>query len=369
MRIAVDARGAENPSGIAVATGSLLRGLTELASGHQFLIIGNAVPDRLPPNCEALITKHRLTDHPWGDIWFHFTLPGLLERWGAEVFWGPGFLVPITGRGFRKVVTFHDLSFEKKISSFPFATRIYFQTLFRRSAVRADKIIAVSDFTKNEIGKYYGRPCEEKTKVILNGYDPHFDKPVLEERARAARALHPYPYILAVGNLEPRKNLSRLIEAFQILKQEENIPHRLVLIGQKAWLFKSIFDDARATGLEDQIIFTGYISNSELAERYQAADLFVFPSLYEGFGLPVLEAMASGIPVVASNLASIPEIAGDAARFIDPLDARQMASTILEVIRSPELRRKLAEMGRRRCRDFSWGRSAEALLRELTECG
>jgi glycosyltransferase involved in cell wall biosynthesis len=372
MRIAIDARGAQNPSGIGIATESLIRSLLRIDSKHEYILIRNSDSgsEGLPGNVRRHVTRNRLTDHPVADAWFHLVLPSLLRKWSVDLFWGPGYLVPLPKGPYRVISTFHDLSFEDTPSTFPLPTRLYFRTMYRKCAARADRIIAISDFTKSEIGKHYGAACEEKTRVIPNGYDETLaggedSKPP----DRPGTCSVPGPYILTVGNLEPRKNLPTLIEAFRILKLRMGIPHRLVVVGQKAWLSDSVFDCIRSSGMEGQIVLTGYVDRRELAALYRGAEVFAYPSKYEGFGLPVLEAMSCGVPVVAANASSIPEVAGDAALLTDPYDAAGMAEAIRDIIETPGLRKKLADGGRERCCRYSWGKSASALLSEIQACG
>jgi glycosyltransferase involved in cell wall biosynthesis len=166
------------------------------------------------------------------------------------------------------------------------------------------------------------------------------------------------PYILAVGNLQPRKNLLRLIEAFAQLITERRIPHQLVLAGKAKWRESDIHRTVRRLGIEDRIVFTGRVPDEDLACLLNGAELFVYPSLYEGFGLPVLEAMACGTPVVTSNCTSIPEVAGDAALLVDPYRVDELADAIHHVLSDESLRARLREKGLARSQMFSWRQTA-----------
>jgi glycosyltransferase involved in cell wall biosynthesis len=369
LKIAIDCRGAEKRSGVGVATDSMVRQLLGMDTRNEYLLIRNGKGEAVPPNCAILDTERQLTEHPRGDLWFHRELPSLLVNAGVDVFWGPGYLVPLGGKGFRRVVTFCDLSFHEKKSTFPILTRTYFRLVFRRAAMKADRILAISRFTKDEIGRVYGPECFAKTKVIHLDCDPAFRVPHLNTSAVRAKFGITRPYLLFVGNLEPRKNLNTLIEAFRSLKREHGLPHMLVIVGQKAWMYSGIFASILREGLEGDVLLTGYVEQAELPGLYAGADAFVYPSLYEGFGIPVLEAMAAGVPVVASDRASIPEIAGGAASLFDAEKPEMLCQALLKVLRDPGTRETLIERGRRRAQDFSWRRSAEELLGELQACG
>ena len=169
-------------------------------------------------------------------------------------------------------------------------------------------------------------------------------------------------YILFVGTIEPRKNVSRLLQAFDLLKGGYKLPHQLVLAGGKGWQDEQIFQTLQNTRFADDIVRTGYVSAEEKNALYQNASVFVFPSVYEGFGIPPLEAMTWGCPVVCANAASLPEVVGDAAELVDPMDESSIANGILRVLTDHEYAQQLIEKGRAQARKFSWDRSAEQLF-------
>ncbi len=223
---------------------------------------------------------------------------------------------------------------------------------------RSDLLIAVSENTKQDIINLLNVPSS-KIHVIYNGVTPMASKNKLEEVQQRFSFTH--PYILYVGNLEPRKNIERLVLAYAKLKKEINIPHQLVLAGQKGWLYDTIFQTVLSKGLQDDVIFTGYISESEKAALYTNASLFAYPSLYEGFGIPILEAMSAGIPVVCSNTSSMPEVAGEAALFVNPLDVDDIASGMFSLLSDEALRATKIALGKIQTTKFSWDKSAEDL--------
>jgi glycosyltransferase involved in cell wall biosynthesis len=220
----------------------------------------------------------------------------------------------------------------------------------------ADAVIAVSECTKRDAIRFYRIP-EEKITVIYEGVNPRF-RPASPEAIAAVRARYGLPerFILYVGTIEPRKNLTTLLEAFHHLLATYDL--RLVIVGKKGWLYERFFRRLRELGLENRVLFTGYVPDEDLPAIYSAADLFVFPSLYEGFGLPVLEAMACGTPVICSNTSSLPEVAGDAALLVDPTDARALTGAMEQVLTNERLWATLRAKGMERARGFTWEKAA-----------
>jgi glycosyltransferase involved in cell wall biosynthesis len=222
---------------------------------------------------------------------------------------------------------------------------------------RLDAIITVSQQSKDDIVRYL--PVDPQRVVVIPlaagaRYQP-------APRAQIERVLDRYripaPYILYVGSIEARKNLARLLEAYARLRRWSP-QWRLVVVGARKWKFSPVFDTVRRLGLEPHVQFTGYVADDDLPALYSGADLFVFPSVYEGFGLPVLEAMACGTPVVTSNSSSLPEVAGDAALLVDPLDVEAIASGMRAVLSDHALRAELRRRGLDRARQFTWERTA-----------
>jgi glycosyltransferase involved in cell wall biosynthesis len=217
-------------------------------------------------------------------------------------------------------------------------------------------VLAVSETTKRDIVELLKIPAE-KIVVTPLGVDDHFHPPTPGEAA-AFRAKHGIksPFILTVSTLEPRKNLPRLLEAFEKIK--EQIPHRLVIVGPEGWRTGALHDTIEWLDLGDRLQMTGFVPDDELPYWYAAADLFAFPSLYEGFGLTVLEAMACGAPVLTSNVSALPEVGGDAAVYVDPLSVDVIAEQLLELVTNDERRSALSAAGQIRAAEFKWERTA-----------
>jgi len=261
------------------------------------------------------------------------------------------------------VVTVHDISFASYPEAFSLRDRLILSTLVPLSMRRAAKVITVSHASKTDIIERYRVPEDRIVVIPEAASDPYqviSDRTLLDEvRARYGTG---DSYILAVGNLQPRKNLIRLVEAYSRLRATGECKQKLVMVGKAHWQESQVFAAVRKYGLEGDVIFTGYVPEKDLVLIYNAATVFVYPSLYEGFGLPPLEAMACGTPVVASRAGAIPEVVGDGGLLVSPLDVDELASAILAVLRKPELRKELAERGQRRARQFSWLDTARRTL-------
>ncbi len=226
------------------------------------------------------------------------------------------------------------------------------------SARRSDRILTISGFSKREIVEAFDVPEERVSIVPCAPSLPEepADFQTCKEKFRIQR-----PYLSYVGTIEPRKNLERLLLAFELLKREHHVPHQLVLAGGKGWRDEGIYRTAAGLSCARDVVFTGYVTQAEKSALYRNADAFVFPSLYEGFGMPPLEAMAQGCPVVCSGAASLPEVVGDAAELVDPLEVEDIARGIWRVLSDSGHAAGLVERGHRQAKRFTWDASAEKL--------
>jgi glycosyltransferase involved in cell wall biosynthesis len=280
---------------------------------------------------------------------------------GVDVFHGTDHLLPYFRR-IRTVFTLHDLipllfpEFHLPLN------RWFLNLMFPRFLRRADAIVAVSECTKKDAIRIYGTP-EEKITVIYNGVDARFHPVRDAETLRRVRAAYRLPeaYILYVGTIEPRKNLARLLDAYHALRQA-GYPHKLAIVGAKGWLYQPVFDRIAALGLQDEVIFPGYIADEDLPAVYSGAALFAFPSLYEGFGIPPLEAMACGVPTLVSDTSSLPEVVGDAALQVSPTDTGAIKAGMERILSDAALARELAGRGPERARMFTWDKAARQLV-------
>lgn len=275
-------------------------------------------------------------------------------------------LLPL--RGAPTVLTVHDLIFRLFPEHHKRLNYWYLNATMPLYCRRATAIITVSAATRRDLMRLYGVP-EAKITVVHEAAAPHF-APATPDQVTAARARYGLPerYILRVGTIEPRKNLERLLEALVALRRSAP-DARLVIVGGTGWLTEGFFRRLEALGLGDAVQLTGRVPDADLPAVYSGAAMLVEPSLYEGFGLPLLEAMACGTPVVCSHAASLPEVGGEAARYFDPRDSEAMATVMGEVWRCADLRAALREVGLERAAQFSWQRAARETLAVYEKTG
>jgi glycosyltransferase involved in cell wall biosynthesis len=272
----------------------------------------------------------------------------------TNIFWSPHYNIPLRFNG-KLLVTIHDvnhLALPHLLGGFH--KRLYAKFMFNAVKKKSSQIITVSEFSKREIIKCVGIKAE-KISVVYNGVESFWFHVKMDERP------HPKKYFLYVGNVKPHKNLCALLQAFDLLKN--NIDHDVVIVGQKhGFITQDKKIDHIAQKMMDRVHFTGYLSDSLLNQWVAHAEALVFPSLYEGFGLPPLEAMACGCPVLCSNAASLPEVCGDAALYFDPYQPKDIANKMEMLINNPSLRNELVEKGRSRARQFTWEKSAQQVI-------
>jgi glycosyltransferase involved in cell wall biosynthesis len=263
----------------------------------------------------------------------------------------------------RKVVTVHDLSFLRYPEGAEPGLRQYLSAAVPRSAREADLVLADSENTRRDVVELLGISAE-RVEVVYPGVDQQFT--VVQETEALEEVKRTYglslPFILTVGTLEPRKNLIALLEAYTVLQERRGFDHKLVVAGGKGWLYEGIFQRVKELSLTQDVVFLGFVSEEHLPALYSLADVLVFPSIYEGFGLPPLEAMACGTPVVTSDSSSLPEVVGDAGLMVAPDDHQALAEAIVRVIEDAHLRGDLVKRGLARAAEFSWQATGERLL-------
>lgn len=264
----------------------------------------------------------------------------------------------------KSIVVVYDLSFAKFPQYAPDRNRRFLTRLVPPSLKRANQIVTISESVKSEIHQYYGTN-KDKIQVLPCAVDPLRFNPKDQSEIEVVRKKYHLPrrYILFVSTLEPRKNVEGLIEAYRALPEAIKAQYALVLVGLSGWKSQGIeaaIGDAQTAG--DKVVRIGYATSSDLAAIYSGASLFAYPSFYEGFGLPPLEAMACGVPVVTSNSSSLPEVVGDAALTIDPADQSALTAAMAQVLADPQLAADLRQKGLRRAKQFTWEVSAQRLL-------
>ncbi|PWH20482.1 MAG: glycosyltransferase family 1 protein [Ardenticatenia bacterium] len=334
----------------------LLRAIGELQLPHHFTVFLGERGFR-EENLDLHYTRWP-THHPLVRIvWEQLVLPELLRRAGVEVLHAMAFVIPLLARC-PSVVTIYDLSFLRYPQVFRPFNRWYLSRFTPLSARRARRVIAISESTRQDVIQYL-RVAPDCVDVIHCGVSPAF-RPLPAREVERFRREHqlPEPFVLFVGTLEPRKNVDLLVRAYARWRARDTQAPRLVIAGAKGWYFETIFRTVAHLGLDDTVFFPGYISAEDLPLWYNAAGLFVYPSLFEGFGLPVLEAMACGTPVICSNASSLPEVAGDAAVLVAPDDEIGLAEAMRTVWESAGLRQTMIERGLARARERTWTRVA-----------
>jgi glycosyltransferase involved in cell wall biosynthesis len=297
-------------------------------------------------------------------FWYNFFLPVKFKKYKCDLLFSPDFFSPII-LNIPSISVVHDLTPLLYPKFHTFKNYIRFKYYLPLSLRKNKKIITVSNATKQDIMNIFKIP-EEKIVTIYPGVDREIFKPIsnsdILNKVKEKYNL-PYKFILFVSTLEPRKNLPTLLKALYNLKRKQSIPHKLVCVGKKGWFYENIFEMVKNLNLEDDVIFTGYVPDEDLVAIYNLAEVLVYPSFYEGFGFPILEAMSCGCPVIASNTSSMPEVVGDAGILIDPYSEEDIERAILMVLEKDNLRNELKEKSLNRASYFSWENTAKEVLK------
>ncbi len=365
MRIAYDATSIPRlMAGAGVYTDNLLRALARVDSENEYVVFARTDAfDELQRERPSFRVVHvGARSRAMRLVWEQLVLPVQLRAQAIDVVHSPHHTSPLLNVGGRRVVTFHDLTFFILPERYPRRRLYYFRAVSWASAKAASLLICPSLAVRDDIVRILHAP-PDKVRPIAEAAAPAFR--VIDDRAPMDQVrrkyLLPERFILSVGSLEPGKNRTTLLNAFAELRRR-GVEHKLVVAGQRAWKYGADFHLAEELGLKGQVVFTGYVPPDEMPALYNAADLFAFPSLYEGFGLPVLEAMACGVPVVTSNVSSLPEVAGDAALLTDPRDAPALCDALERILRDDSLRAELRRRGLERAATFSWEKAARETI-------
>lgn len=295
-------------------------------------------------------------------IWFEWRLPALLRRYRADVFFSPdGFLSLRTP--LPTLLTVHDLAYKHFPGHVHGLQRAYYRHFMPRFLQRADHIVAVSEATRQDILDSGIDPA--KVSVAHNGANSRF-RPAGEEACAKLRAEFTggRPYFLYVGAIHPRKNVARLVRAWSLFRRDSGLPHCLVLLGRMAWMAEDVRQAIEESPYREDILTVGYQAD-RLPEFYSAAEALVYVSLFEGFGIPVLEALCCDTPVITSRVSSMPEVAGQAALLVDPENIAAIAAALRRIAVEPELRERLVTAGRSQRERFSWDQAAEIVWTRL----
>lgn len=365
MRIAIDIRAARgNRSGVGFFVYSLVRSLARIDRKNEYLLMSNRdvdLPFALPPN----FAKH-ITDMPVSNLWLQTVCPALLARHRVDVFHGTNFVVPLAAT-VPRVVTVYDLTPHLFPELHSRANTIV-QKLVPQSVKRSRLVIAVSEHTKRDLKRLWNVPGG-KVRVVYGAagdeFSPIDDRAELE-RFRVEHDL-PEKFILAVGTLEPRKNLTTVFESFHRLRQDGHTDVKLVLVGDRGWRYDPIFERLDALDLREHVHLAGYHDWDTLRYIYNLASVLVYPSLYEGFGLPPLEAMACGTPAVVADNSSLPEVVPDPALRVDAHDPAALARAVARLLSDDGAYRRAVEEGRKTAASFNWDRAAALTLEAYRE--
>ncbi|NLG49118.1 MAG: glycosyltransferase family 4 protein [Chloroflexi bacterium] len=369
-RIGIDYTAAvQQGAGIGRYTRGLIGALAALDRSNRYVLFsaGRDAAESWPTNFSRRALP--LSDRHLAILWQRLRLPVPVELFTGrvDIFHSPDFVLPPVVAA-RTALTIHDLSFMRypECSSPPLLE--YLMRSVPRSVARADLLLADSASTRQDLVDLLGVP-EERVRVVYAGVEERF-APVQDD-ALVRATLHQYgiqrPYILGLGTLQPRKNFVRLIRAYDRLRRERNLPHQLIIGGGRGWLYEEIDACIESLGLHEQVRLIGFVNDNDLPALYTAADVFAFPSLYEGFGIPVLEAMACGTPVVTATASSLPEVAGDAALLVSPTDEEALADALWRALDDTALRETLRRRGFEQVQRFTWKAAAQQLLASYTE--
>jgi glycosyltransferase involved in cell wall biosynthesis len=318
----------------------------------------------------APLTLHTtpLSERNMVRIWHRFNLPLPRVEWFTggplDLFHATDFVLAPNAAPSR-LLTVHDLAFLFYPEAALPSLHRYLHVVVPRSIRRASHILADSHHTAKDLQEQWQVPAE-RISVVQGAVDPHQFRPVTDASALASVRTRYHigdrPFILGLSSLQPRKNFARLIEAFHLARQQEKLPHCLVIGGGKGWLYESIFAKVQELNLTDHVLFPGFIEDADLPALYSAAEFFVYPSLYEGFGLPIIEALACNTPVLTANNSCLPEAGGPGAIYVKAEDILSIAEGLSKLATDSSLRHQLRSAGRTHAAQFTWERSGQQLL-------
>ncbi|MFA6146172.1 MAG: glycosyltransferase family 1 protein [Patescibacteria group bacterium] len=359
MIIGIDASRANRPqkTGVEWYSYHLIQELKKipLPQGDKFILYA---PEELKGDLGIMPAgwKTKILSWPLKYFWTQKRLSWEMLINPPDILFVPAHCLPIFCRA-KKIMTIHDLGFKRFPKAYTFGQRIYYSMVHSFAAKYADKIITPSEFTKTEIINLYKT---DPNKIVITplGYNKYYN--LIEDKNKIEEILAKYqikkPYLFFVGRLEKKKNIKGLIDAYQqLLKQKYSL--QLVLAGSPGFGYQEVKSQIKSLG--ENIRQINYVEPKDLVYLYASAEAFIFPSFYEGFGIPLLEAMACGCPIVASNQGSLPEVAQDAALYFDPRNSLQMVEAIKRIINEQDLRKELIEKGLARVKEFSWQKCAE----------
>lgn len=371
FRIGVDVTSAlTQGGGIGRYTRELIRAVADQDRTNQYqlfsakLVAEPPVANPLPTAPNFRYRAIQLNERWLYRFWYRarLPLPVQLATGKIDLFHSPDFVLPPVAGNIPTLLTVHDLSFVHFADVYVPSLVRYLNQVVPWSVKRATHILADSEATKRDLMSIYGVSAEKVT-TLYAGVSPHFQPVTEAQQLRQMRQKYDLgnaPYILSVGTVQPRKNYQMLIRAFAPIAQQ--FPYNLAIAGGKGWLFDDILAEIEAQGLTGRVRFLGFVDDADLPTLYSDAALFAMPSIYEGFGIPILEAMACGVPVVVSNASCLPEVVGDAGILLSPDDQQGWTDALATLLQDAARCTQLVDMGARQRQQFTWRKSAEQLI-------
>jgi glycosyltransferase involved in cell wall biosynthesis len=363
MIIGIDASRALKPhrTGTEVHNAEIIKHLVKIDSKNTYRLYANREPEgdmlNLGPNVEW-----RIMPFPRGWTLFRLSWEMLIKP--PDVLFIPAHILPIIAPK-RSVVMIHDIGFDHFPELYKWTDKLYHRYAVRFAKLFASHILTPTEFTRQDLHQRHKIPLHRMT-AVHHGFDSQQFHPIQGNESSPVKE----PYFYFVGRLEYKKNISRMLKAFAIFKERTGLPHKFILAGRPSYGYTEIEKTlGDLSSLKNDITFLGYTKQEEATRYLRHAEALVFPTLFEGFGLPVLEAFASGTPVITSNTTSLPEIAGEAALLVDPTKVETIADAMQKLAENPELRNRLREKGHKRYKNFSWEKAAHETLAVLEKVG
>ncbi len=348
MKIGIDARSLSGPlTGIGTYVYHILEALALLDKDNEYILYSHK-PLQMPFPSNPL-WRVSLYSSTVGTLGYCLKLPRLLKRDGIDVFWGTSHVLPFFNPHIRYLLTLLDMTMYRYPKSMGYYNYVVNRLLLPLAVRKANSLFAISESTAKEAGIFLGT---DEVPVVYGAASPKW----IPQKSRETSS-----YMLYVGTVEPRKNLITLLKAYKLALEEGHLLPKLIIAGKRGWKSENIYALAKTLPVE----FLGYIDDKTKLELYNSADFFVYPSLYEGFGLPVLEAMQCGLPVISSNSSSLPEVVGDAGLLFNPMDVHCLKQHLITLSTNGELREEMSQKSLAQSRKFSWAESAAQVLELL----
>lgn len=372
MRIAVNTRLLLKGKleGIGWFTYQTLERIVRAHPEHEFIFFFDRPYDPMfvfAPNVTPVVV-HPQARHPvLFYLWFEWSIPFMLRKYKADMFLSTDGYMSLSAK-VPTCLVIHDLAFEHYPEHFPTSHRIYWRHYSPLFARKAKRIATVSTFSKTDISKHYGIP-DDRIDVVYNGAHDEY-KPLLHDEREAVKQQYAQgcEYFVFAGALHPRKNIVNLLKAFVSFKKRQPTNMKLVIAGRLAWKYDEVEEMKASMPFKDDVAWVGYMNVDELSRLIGGAYALVYASLFEGFGIPILEALQCNVPAIVSNTSSMPEVAGDAALLVDPADAEDIANKMHLIYKDEALRRKLISKAHEQVQKFNWDKSAERLWSSMMKC-